>query len=88
MVQSRLRSPASTWATATVALAATRAAAMVEFTSPTTTTTSGRSCSTIGSSPVITAAVCWAWVPEPTPRWWSGARIPSSSKNTVLIDGS
>ena len=41
--QSRLRSPASTWATRQPALAPTRAQASVELTSPTTTTQSGRS---------------------------------------------
>ena len=48
-------------------LAAALAAAIVEFTSPGTRTTSGSASSSTGSSRSITAAVCWACEPEPTP---------------------
>ncbi len=57
IVQSRLRNPDSTWATRAGDLAATRAAAMVEFTSPTTTTTSGATSDNTGSMASITLAV-------------------------------
>ena len=70
----RLRSPASTCATGTPSLAATRAAARVELTSPTTTTMSGRSSSTTRSKRTITAAVCSACDPVPTSRSRSGPR--------------
>ena len=41
IVRSKLRRPASTWATGTPSLTAVRAQAIVELTSPTTTTASG-----------------------------------------------
>src|SRR5207248_106954 len=65
--QSRLRSPASTCATSGPTLAATSAHASVEFTSPTTTTTSGSTDTRSGSKASITRAVWSACVPDPTP---------------------
>ena len=47
---------------------ATRLQAMVEFTSPTTSTTSGRSARTTFSNSIITRPVCSPCPPEPTPR--------------------
>ena len=57
IVRSKLRRPASTWATGTPSLTAVRAQAIVELTSPTTTTASGRCSSTTGSNRFITSAV-------------------------------
>ena len=68
MPQSRLRSPASTWASRAPDLAVTSAQPIVEFTSPTTTTTSGRNCATRGSKAAMTFPVWVAWLPDPT---WS-----------------
>ena len=59
-----------------------RVQAMVEFTSPTTTTQSGFSARQIGSNRFMTSAVWTAWEPEPTSRLKRGAGMPSSSKNT------
>ena len=58
IVRSKLRRPASTWATGTPALAATSAQLSVEFTSPTTTTVSGAISLRTGSKRVMIAAVC------------------------------
>ena len=58
MPRSPLRRPASTCATGMPSLAAQSAAAMVELTSPTTTTRSGRSRSSTGSRRSSTCAVC------------------------------
>ena len=58
--RSNERSPASMWATGMSSLAATSAAASVEFTSPGTRSTSGRSRSRIGSMRSMTRAVCAA----------------------------
>ena len=63
-------------------MAATRAQASVEFTSPTTTTTSGRCSSSTGSKRRMISAVCRAWEAEPTPRYTSGRGRPNSSKNS------
>ena len=88
IVRSKLRSPASMWATGTRILAAVSAAATVELTSPGTITRSGRSSASTGSSRSITRAVCWAWLPEPTSSMWSGAGTPSSSRKTSDISRS
>ena len=56
------------WATGMCSLVATSAAAMVEFTSPTTLTMRGWCSRNTFSSPIITLAVCTAWEPEPTPK--------------------
>ena len=81
IVSSKLRS-ASTWAMGICSLAATRPAATVEFTSPYTTTRPGGCSVKSCSRPVMAAAVCWAWLPEPTPRLTSGSGRPSWTKNT------
>ena len=73
--QSRERRPDSMWATATRSLVAASAAARVELTSPATSTRSAGCSSRSASMPVSAAAVCSAWVPEPTPRLASGSRI-------------
>ena len=52
MVQSSERSPASRWATGTPSLAAASAQASVEFTSPATTTRSGRRSNSTCSKPI------------------------------------
>ena len=83
MARSKLRRPASTWATGMCSLTAVRAQARVELTSPTTTTRSGRSARQTFSNSTMTRAVCSAWLPEPTPRKSSGAGISSSSKKTL-----
>jgi hypothetical protein len=88
MARSKERSPASTWAVRIPSLAATSVAAIVEFTSPTTTSQSGRKPSNTGSKRSMISAVCAAWLPEPTSRLSSGAAIPSSSKNTCDIASS
>ena len=88
MLRSKLRRPASTWATRMPSLAATRAAASVELTSPTTSTTSGRTDCSTGSSRFMTSAVCQACEPEPTPRLTSGAGMASASKKPSDIRGS
>ncbi len=85
IVRSKLRNPASTCATGTNSLAATRAQASVELTSPTTSTRSGRSASTTGSKRFITSAVCTACEPEPTSRLTSGRGRCSSSKKSCDI---
>ncbi len=66
----------------------TSAQPTVEFTSPTTTTTSGRTESASGSNAAITRPVCTAWLAEPTWRKWSGWRMPRSAKNTSFMAGS
>src|SRR3954451_5244801 len=58
MVQSRLRRPAPPWARRGGHFPAPRAAVIVKFTSPTTTTTSGCTLVITGSRAVITFAVC------------------------------
>jgi hypothetical protein len=68
MLQSRLRSPASTCASRAPDFAVTSAQPRVEFTSPTTTTTSGRRSPASGSKAAITLPVWVAWLPEPTCR--------------------
>jgi hypothetical protein len=88
MVMSKLRSPASTWATGMCSLAATRAAAIVEFTSPYTMTSAGERLVNSRSSPIMSAAVCSACPPEPTPRLTSGTGSPSSSKKISDIRAS
>ena len=55
-------------ATGMWSLAATSAAAIVELTSPTTMTIRGFFSRNTCSSPIITSAVCTAWLAEPTPR--------------------
>jgi hypothetical protein len=82
MVQSPDRRPASMWPTKIPILAATRLAARVLLTSPTTSTARGRRSVKKRSSPTITAPVCSAWLPEPTPRSITGRGRPSSSKKT------
>ena len=72
IVRSKLRRPASTCAIGISSFAATSDAAIVELTSPTTTTRSGRSARQISSNAIITFAVCTAWLAEPTPRSRSG----------------
>jgi len=67
MRMSKLRSPASTWATGIQSLAATTLQASVELTSPTTTTRSGLRSRQTFSNSTMTRAVCSAWDPEPTP---------------------
>ncbi len=86
--RSNERSPASTCADGTPSFAATRLAASVLLTSPYTTTRAGGSATHSRSSPTIAAAVCSAWVPEPTPRFTSGAGISRSRKNTSDIRSS
>ena len=87
--QSLLRRPASTCAiphpVCTFSLAATRAQASVEFTSPTTTSQSGRVSSSTGSKACMIRAVWSACDPEPTPRWKSGSGMPRASKNEADI---
>ena len=61
------RMPASTWASGSWAFPATSAPPSVVLVSPYTSTASGASSATSGSSPVTIAAVCLAWLPEPTP---------------------
>ncbi len=68
IVRSKLRSPDSTCATAMPSSAAQSAAPSVEFTSPGTTTRSGRSARRTGSRRSSTLAICSEWLAEPTPR--------------------
>ena len=86
--RSKERSPASTCAVRTPSFEATSVAAIVEFTSPTTTSQSGRKARRTGSKRRRISAVCAAWLPEPTSRLSSGAAIPSSSKKTCDIASS
>ena len=65
-----------------------QAQAIVELTSPTTTTASGFCSSTTGSNRFITSAVWTAWLPEPTPRSTSGRGSRSSSKKSCDIRSS
>ncbi len=88
IVRSKDRSPASTCATLMPHFEAVSAPASVELTSPTTTTRSGRTSPSTGSSPVITRAVCSAWVPDPTASENSGSGMPRSRKKTSDIHGS
>ena len=60
IVRSKLRRPASTWTTGMPSFTAVRVAASVEFTSPTTSTASGRDAVSTGSRRRITSAVCTA----------------------------
>ncbi len=81
MPRSKLRRPASTCATGRPSLTAVRAAATVEFTSPTTSTTSGRIPSTTGSRRVMMSAI-WVTAPEDcTFRLTSGRGISRFAKN-------
>ena len=52
MVRSKLRRPASTWATGMPSFTAVIVAATVEFTSPTTTTADGRALLKLGFQPL------------------------------------
>ncbi len=61
---------------------------MVLFTSPTTSTASGRCRSTTGSKAFMISAVCTAWLAEPTSRLMSGRGMPSCSKNSSLMSAS
>ena len=83
--RSKLRSPASTCATRTPSFTATSAQAIVLFTSPTTTTQSGRCSRTTGSNRFMISAVCTAWLAEPTSRLICGSGIPSCRKNSSLM---
>ena len=76
IVSSKLRSPASRWATGTWSLTAASAAASVELTSPATTTRSGGSSSRSFSTATSVRAVCSPCDPEPTPRKLVGLRHP------------
>ena len=67
---------------------ATIAVAIVEFTSPYTTSQSGRCSSSTGSKRSMMRAVCCAWLPEPTSRFTSGAGIPRSRKKPADIASS
>ncbi len=82
MPQSLLRRPDSTWATSIHSFLAVSAQAMVEFTSPHTTTRSGLRSRQAFSNSIITPPVFSAWLPPPTPRWMCGLGRPRSSKNT------
>ena len=68
MFRSNERRPASTCAQGMRSFAQSMAHAMVEFTSPATTTRSGFSRKQTVSNPVITLAVCSACEPDPIPR--------------------
>ena len=83
--RSKLRRPASTCTSRTPSFTATRPQAMVLFTSPTTSTASGRRSSTIGSKARMISAVCTACEPLPTPRFRSGSGMPSWRKNSSLM---
>ena len=82
MVRSKLRSPASTWATGTPSFTAASAQATVELTSPNTTGRGPRLQDSASKRSMI-CAVCAAWEPEPTSRWTSGCGMRSSSKEDV-----
>ena len=86
--RSPLRSPASTCATGMCSFLATIEQASVEFTSPTTSTQSGRCRWQISSNATMIFAVWVAWLPPPASRWKSGFGMPNSSKNTSLISRS
>ncbi len=85
MLRSPLRSPASTCMTGMSFFTAVSAQAMVELTSPTTSTAAGRCWSRTGSKRCMIALVCMAWVPEPTPKSMSGSGMPSCSKNCTFM---
>src|SRR6266566_7020790 len=76
IVRSKLRSPASTWATRMPSFAAARETAMVELTSPTTRTRSGLRSTRTGSMRFRISAVCDAWEPEPTSGFACGEGMP------------
>ena len=62
--------------------------AIVEFTSPTTTSQSGANACSTGSKRSITCAVCAAWLPGADLEVLVGRCISSSSKNTCDIASS
>ena len=64
------------WATGMCSLVAASAAARVELTSPATSDEVGGVLQQDRLEPVSTAAVCWAWLPEPTPRLCVGLAHP------------
>ena len=69
-------------------LRAASAQAIVELTSPTTMTRSGFSLSSTFSNSMSTLPVCSAWLPEPTPRWTSGAgmlEVPEEDVRHVVV---
>jgi hypothetical protein len=66
---SPLRRPASTWATGMSSFLASMEQASVEFTSPTTSTQSGRAFWQISSKATMILAVWVAWLPPPASRW-------------------
>ncbi|OPY13630.1 MAG: hypothetical protein A4E69_01540 [Syntrophus sp. PtaB.Bin138] len=68
MAISKLRSPASTWATRIPIFLATMLQASVELTSPTTTTQSGLSFRQTSSKAVMILDVCTACEAEPASR--------------------
>ncbi len=82
MGRSRLRSPASTWATGIPSFTATSAAASVEFTSPTVNTQSGWVRSSSGSSAIMIRPVCMECDAEPIPRFTSGRGSSRSSRKS------
>ncbi len=88
MLRSKLRRPASTWASRMPSFDAASAPATVELTSPTTTTQSGRCSKNTGSNRRMISAVCASGVPEPTPRLTSGGGISNSRKKASLIRSS
>ena len=81
-------SPPWTCAIGIPTLAATSAAAIVELTSPYTTTTAGDASAKAFSRPTSKTAVWDAWEPEPTPKLMSGSGRPSSRKKTSDIPAS
>ena len=69
--------------TATFSFVAASAAAIVELTSPATSTRSAGCSLRSASTPAITSAVCSAWLPEPTPRLASGCAHPEPLDEAV-----
>ena len=88
MFQSRDRNPASTWATGMPNFTAAIAQAIVELTSPTTTTASISRFWRYASKATMTPAVCSAWLPEPMSRLTSGSGMPRSRKKPPDIRSS
>jgi len=82
---SKLRRPASTWATGTPSFTAASAPARVEFVSPSTITSRGRSSTRTFSSASSMRPVIRPWEPEPMPRSRSGAGRSSSEKKACDI---
>jgi hypothetical protein len=58
------------------------AQAMVEVTSPTTGHSALGSFESKASEPVMMAAICSAWVPEPAARLIAGSGMPNCSKKS------